>query len=191
MPGCYMIAGPGWKGETPKGIKKVFHSETQFGLVIYRTQLFNPSDINNVKKIQAGYTAQPLSAFLHQPAPPASPTPDFPAFTEDAFKTDFPKYLNFLLQYCPPVAEETALRAKFAEAGIEAGKPFDPGKLSDAEKAELGVGVKEGYDAIEKAVASRRQRHQRLEGGRGFRRSRFLSRRLPAARSGGTGGHFW
>jgi len=149
-PGCYMIAGPDWKGEAPKGIKKVFPSETQFGLVIFRTQLFSAADINNVKKIQAGYTAQPLSAFLHQPAPPAAPAPDFPAFTEDAFKLDFPKYLNFLLQYCPPVPAETELRAKFAEVGIEAGKPFDPSKLSEAQKAELGLGVKEGYGSIEK-----------------------------------------
>ena len=43
--GCYMIAGPEWKGETPKGIKKVFNSETQFSLLIYRTQLFNAGDI--------------------------------------------------------------------------------------------------------------------------------------------------
>jgi hypothetical protein len=148
--GCYMIAGPDWKGETPKGVKQVFRSETQFGLVIYRTQLFNPADIGNVKKIQAGYTAQALSTYMHQPAPPAPPTPDFPPFTEDAFKTDFPKYLNFLLQYCPPVEEEKALRAKFAEVGVEAGKPWDPGKLSDAGKAELGLAVKGGYDSIEK-----------------------------------------
>src|SRR5271166_2715325 len=79
-PGCYMLAGPGWKGETPKGIKKVFNSETQFSLLIYRTQLFNPADIDNVKKIQAGYTAQPLSAYLKQPAPPAAPAIDFPKF---------------------------------------------------------------------------------------------------------------
>jgi hypothetical protein len=148
--GCYMITGPDWKGEAPAGIKKAFHSETQFGLVIYRTQLFSPLDINNVKKVQAGYTAQPLSAFLHQTAPPAPATPDFPAFTEDAFKTDFPKYLNFLLQYCPPVPAEADLRAKFAEVGIEAGKSFDSSKLSDMQKAELGLGVKEGYDSIAK-----------------------------------------
>jgi len=148
--GCYMIAGPGWKGETPIGIKKVFQSETQFGLVIYRTQLFNPADIANVKKIQAGYTAQPLSAFLHQPAPPAPPVPDFPTFTEEAFKADFPKFLNFLLQFCPEVPEEAALRAKFAEVGIAPGKPFDSAKLTDAQKADIGLGVKEGYDAIGK-----------------------------------------
>jgi hypothetical protein len=152
--GCYMVAGPGWKGETPKGVNKVFNSETQFGLIIYRTQLFNATDINNVKKIQSGYTAQPLSAYLKQPAPPASPAIDFPAFTEDAFKTDFPKFLNFLLQFCPEVPEDKELRAKFATIGIAPGQPFDLAKLSDAQKAEEGLGVKGGYDAIEKGVAT-------------------------------------
>jgi hypothetical protein len=148
--GCYMITGPDWKGETPKEIKQAFHSETQFGLVIYRTQLFNPADIGNVKKIQAGYAAQPLSAFLHQLAPPAPPTPDFPKFTEDAFKTDFPKYLNFLLQYCPAVPGETELRAKFAEIGIAPGKPFEFNKLSEVQKGEMAIALKEGYSSIEK-----------------------------------------
>jgi hypothetical protein len=150
--GCYMLAGPGWKGDTPKGIKQVFHPETQFSLLIYRTQLFNPADMGNVKKIQAGYTAQPLSAYLKQPTPPAAPAIDFPAFTDDAFKADFPKYLSFLLQFCPEVPEEKELRAKFASIGIEADKPFDSAKLTEAQKAELTLGVKEGYDAIKTEV---------------------------------------
>jgi hypothetical protein len=107
--------------------------------------------MENVKKIQAGYKAQALSAFTHQPAPPAQPLPDFPKFTDDAFKLDFPKYLNFLLQFCPTPPEETALRPKFATVGIEAAKPFDLAKLSEAQKGELGLAVKEGYEAIEKA----------------------------------------
>src|SRR5262249_23469282 len=32
--GCYVIAGPDWKGDTPAGTKKVFHAETQFSLAI-------------------------------------------------------------------------------------------------------------------------------------------------------------
>jgi hypothetical protein len=148
--GCFMVAGPNWKGDTPAGIKKVFHSETQFGLTGYRTQLLGPKDMPNVVKIQAGYKVQPLSMFLHQPAPPAAPAIDFPPFTKDDMKLPFPKYLNFVLQFCPPVEEEKALRAKFATIGIEAGKPFDLAKLSDAEKAEEALGVKEAYDAIVK-----------------------------------------
>jgi len=149
--GCYMVAGPDWKGETPARIKKVFPSETQFALAIYRTQLFGPKDLPNVVKIQSGYKVQTLSQFLKQPAPPAAPAIDFPAFTKDDMKTPFPKFLNFVLQFCPPVEEEDkALRAKFATIGIEAGKPFDLDKLSDTQKAEEALGVKEGYDSIVK-----------------------------------------
>ena len=148
--GCYMVAGPDWKGETPKGINKVFHSETQFGLVGYRTQLLGPNDMPNVKKVQAGYKVQPLSAFAHQTPAPAAPEIQFPPFTKEDMKTPFAKYLNFVLQFCPPVEEEKALRARFATVGIEAGKPFDFDKLPESQKAEMAMGIKEGYEAIEK-----------------------------------------
>jgi hypothetical protein len=62
--GSFLIAGPGWKGETPKGVKKVIRSETELTLAVYRTQLFNPGDLDNVKKVQKGYKAQPLSSLL-------------------------------------------------------------------------------------------------------------------------------
>jgi len=148
--GCFAIAGPDWKGDNPAGIKKVFRSETQFGLVGFRTQLFGPSDMPNVEKIQAGYKVQPLSKFLNQPAPPAPPAIDWPPFKKDDMKTPFAKYLSFVLQFCPPVEAEKALRAKLATIGIEAGKPFDFDKLSDVHKAEFALGIKEGYDAIER-----------------------------------------
>lgn len=55
--GKYLLAGPSWKGDKPAGITDVIRSDTDFALVIYRTQLFDPDDIDNVKKIQAGYTS--------------------------------------------------------------------------------------------------------------------------------------
>ena len=51
----FLVAGPGWNGEVPKGVKKVFHSETELALAMYRTPLFDPADLDNVKKVQAGY----------------------------------------------------------------------------------------------------------------------------------------
>ena len=149
--GCYMVTGPGWVGTTPKGILKVFASETQFSLLIYRTQLFGPDDINNVKKIQAGYTVQPLSSYANTPPPPqAPPAITFPAFTEDAFKQRFPEFLSFLLQFCPEVPEEAAVRLRFDAIGIAPGKPFDYDKLTDTQKGELDAAIKDGYDAIVK-----------------------------------------
>ena len=87
-PGDYLVAGPDWKGETPPGIKKVFRVRHQFSLAIFRTQLFNPADMENVKKIQAGYKVQPLSAYLKQPPPPAAPAIDFPKIDEELVKTE-------------------------------------------------------------------------------------------------------
>jgi hypothetical protein len=151
--GCYLVSGPNWKGETPPGIAKAFASETQFSLAIYRTQLFDASDIVNVMKIQAGYRVEPLSAFLEQPAPPALPEPDFPKFGESAFKTDFIAYLNFLLQFCPTVPEEKALRERFARIGIEPGRAYDFKSLPLEDRLGVGLGIKDGYESIQKEKA--------------------------------------
>lgn len=147
--GCYMIAGPGWNGNKPDGISKIFNSETQFGLAIFRTQLFDAADIDNIKKIQAQYTAKPLSAFLKEPAPPAIPLPNFPAFGADAFKLKAFSYLNFLLQFAPQVSAETELRAKFARIGIGPGVAYTLPSIGDA-KIATELGIKEGYEEIEK-----------------------------------------
>ena len=100
-PGDYMVVGPDWKGETPAGIKKVFTSTTPFSLTLFRTQLFNPADMPNVEKVQAGYKAQPLSAFLKQPAPPAAPKIDFLPATTAGIKENFFEYLDAALQFVP------------------------------------------------------------------------------------------
>ena len=155
--GSYLIAGPAWKGETPPGIKKVFRSETDFSLAIYRTQLFNPADIDNVKKIQAGYKAQTLSQFLNRPAPPAAPEVKWPKIDKALAEADPFAYLGFLLQFCPPVGAanvETPQRARFAKIGIEAGKPFPIGTLTPERKAELEMGAKSGIEKIKQRLAT-------------------------------------
>jgi hypothetical protein len=141
--GSFLISGPHWKGETPKGIKKVIRSETELLLAAYRTQLFNAGDLDNVKKIQDAYKAQPLSAFLGKPAPKAAPAIDFiNPLTPDAQKTslEFFNLLNFTLQFCPTHPSEKELMARFAKIGVGAGKTFDPNKLS----AEIKKAIEEG-----------------------------------------------
>src|ERR1700722_1099458 len=146
--GCYMVTGPSWKGETPAGVEKVFHSDTDFNVGIFRTQLFGPGDMDNVKKIQAGYRAQMLSQFLNRPSPPSPPEPRWPVFTEAAFKTDAFAFLNFLLMYAPTVPEEVKLRERFAQIGIGAGKPYDFEKLSLEDRLAQGLGIKRAFEKI-------------------------------------------
>jgi hypothetical protein len=150
--GDYMVVGPEWKGDTPAGIKKVFRSSTQFSLAAYRTQLFNPADMPNVVKVQAGYKVQPLSAYLKQPAPPPAPAINFPKIDKDLVKSNFFEYLDFALQFAPPGPEEKEIRAKLARIGIGAGKTFDFKDLSIAHKAEVGIGMKEGDKKVDDAV---------------------------------------
>src|SRR6478609_5139102 len=75
--GSFLIAGPGWRDDAPPNVKKVIRSESELVLAVYRTQLFNPADLDNVKKVQAGYKVQPLSEFLGKPTPPSPPAIEF------------------------------------------------------------------------------------------------------------------
>jgi hypothetical protein len=152
--GDYVVAGPDWKGETPPGIKKVFPSSTQFSMVIFRTQLFNPTDMPNVIKIQEGYKMQPLSAFLKQPAPSAAPAINFPKIDKELAKTGFFDYLAFQLQFAPAGPEEKAIREKLARLGVEAGKPFDFKALSPEQKAAVVEGMKGGETKVTQAVSN-------------------------------------
>ena len=150
--GDYMVVGPDWKGETPPGIKKVFRSSTQLSLAGYRTQLFNADDIDNVKKVQAGYKVQPLSAFLRQPPPPAAPAIDFPKIDKELAKSNFFDYLDFALQFAPAEANEAGIRAELARIGLGPGKSFDFKDLSLEHKLEIGLGMKEGERKVDDGV---------------------------------------
>lgn len=155
--GSFMITGPNWKGDIPDGVKKVFPCETDFTFAIFRTQLFNSGDLENVKKVQAGYKIQTLSEFTKQPAPAAAPEINWPKIDEQMAEKDPFPYLSFLLQSCPPVgpaAVEEPLRAKFASIGIEPGKPFPSTEFTTEEKAELGEGMKTGFEKIKQKVAN-------------------------------------
>jgi hypothetical protein len=146
--GSFLLAGPGWKGDAPKGVEKVFRCETELAFPTYRTQLFDPGDIENVKKVQAGYKVQTLSAFLGQPAPKAAPAIDFiKPLTPAEEKTSLQVFniLNFVLQFCPTVPSEEALMARFTKIGVGAGKTFDASKLSPEMKTAIEQGMGDAW----------------------------------------------
>jgi hypothetical protein len=180
--GTFLLAGPDWKGETPKGIDKVFRSETQLAFPGYRTQLFNPGDIDNVKKVQAGYKVQTLSAFLGQPAPKAAPAIDFikpltPA--EQRTSLAFFNVLNFVLRFCPTVPSETALMARFARIGVGAGKTFDVSKLTPEMKTTIEQGMADAWAehaALQKRIDAREVSTGAFFGTREFLKNNYLYR---------------
>jgi hypothetical protein len=149
--GSFLLAGPDWNGTKPANIKSVIHSETEFAFLLIRTQLFNPGDIDNVKKIQAGYKVQTLSQFLGKLAPAPAPTINFiKPLMADAERTslDFFSILNFVLQFCPTNPTEAALRARFAKIGINAGKKFDPAALTPGMRQAYQDGMADAWNAF-------------------------------------------
>lgn len=150
--GRFLLAGPRWQGTAPDGIKSVIRSETDFVFVLYRTQLFNPADIDNVKKIQAGYKVEPLSQFLGKPAPSAAPAVNFikPLTPDQQRKSaEFLDVLNFVLQFCPTDPSEKEVRARFASIGIGGGKPFSAASIAPEMRKELQAGMADAWKAFE------------------------------------------
>lgn len=146
--GKFLIAGPNWKGKAPKGITTTIRSETELVIAVYRTQLFDPGDIEKVKAIQAKYKIQPLSAFLGKSAPKAAPAIDFiaPLTREEIAKS--PKtfqQVNFVLQFCPTHPSEKGLMTRFAKINIGAGRSFAWDKFTPEIQQAISEGMKDAW----------------------------------------------
>ena len=150
--GRFLVAGPGWKGDVPDGIRKVIRSETDLVTAVYRTQLFSPEDIENVKAVQAGYVVQPLSAFLGRPAPEAAPAIRFIEPLSREALTKSPRIfqqLNFVLQFCPTHPSEAELMQRFARLDIGAGRTFDWDRFPPEIQAAIGQGIADAWADFE------------------------------------------
>jgi len=148
--GHFLIAGPNWKGKKPEGIKEIIRCETGVFFTVVRTQLFNPEDIDNVKKIQDAYDLKGLNAYLGQDAPPAAPKIDFPEWKEgEQFNAGAFTYIDFMLSLITPVEKEKELFDRFAKIGLGTDEPFDINTFSPEIAKALEEGVKEGFKALE------------------------------------------
>ena len=146
--GNFLIAGPGWKGEMPRGIDKVFRCETEFCFAFYRTQLFEPADIEKVKAVQAGYRVTPLSAFAGTASPPPAPAVHWPrpiSVEEQRSSLAFFRLLNFMLGHCPVHPSETALRERLAKLGLDGSRGFDPAQWPASTQQAVQQGVADAW----------------------------------------------
>jgi len=183
--GDFLIAGPHWKGKKPAGIKAVITSETELSYAVFRTQLFNASDIENVRRIQDGIQVRMLSAYLGTPAPAAAPAVSWPKLLEDMTESaNLFSYLNFLLQFCPTHASETELMTRFAKLGIGAGKSFDAEKLSPDVKQAVEAGIadvwKEAMPGLMKRINAGELTSGDLFGTREFLKNNYVYRFVAA-----------
>ncbi|MDM0037329.1 DUF1254 domain-containing protein [Variovorax sp. J22P271] len=176
--GNYLIAGPVWKGKLPAGVKRIVRSDTALMFSQFRTQLKNPDDLEAVKKIQAGYKVVPLSTFTGSKPPDPAPAVDYPPITRAQIEPEVFRYANFLLRFCPPYADEKAIRQSFAAIGVAPGAPWPP-RLPEPILQAIEQGRLDGVKALEasalKATSSKGLfgTHKELQG-------KYLERALGA-----------
>ena len=179
--GNYLIAGPNWKGRKPKGISQVIRAETELVNIVGRTQMFNPADLDNVKKVQTGYKAQSLSAFLGTEAPPAAAAVDWvkPVLPADQRTSlEFFNVLAFALQFAPNHPSEIALRRAFESIGIIPGKRIDFANLPAATKSAFSDGMTDGQNEIDARRATLKGSSADLFGTRAFLKNDYVRRAL-------------
>lgn len=184
--GNILLAGPAWKGEKPAGVKAVFQSETEFAFVLYRTQLFRPPDIDNVKRIQSHYRVQTLSQFLGRAAPPAALPIHFAVpltVQQERLSLEFFNVLNFVLQFCPTHPSEDELMARFAEIGVSAGEQINVDALTPDVRKALQDGMADAwrtYRLLDRQMATGEITSADVFGTRQYLKNIYLYRMLGA-----------
>lgn len=132
----YVLTGPDWSGEIPKGLVQV-KSPTALVWILGRIYCTgNEDDYITLHALQDQYQSVPLSSYGLPYTPPLGEVLtnfDMKTGVRDQvnsmpIKTFF-TYLAKLLKTNPPKPEDAALMARMAEIGIVPGQDFDESKL--------------------------------------------------------------
>jgi hypothetical protein len=145
--GNFLLTGPDWKGEVPKGMTHIA-AKTRHMLILGRTYANgSEADYKIVNALQEQYKITPLASWgkPYTPvAPPVNPNPgismtDKPQAVILAMGTE--GYFNWMTKLmckdAPPAAADAPMLAKMATLGIEPCKPFELTKLDPAVQAAL------------------------------------------------------
>lgn len=150
--GEWVIVGPGYRGELPAGAT-VIAAPTPYLWIIGRTQTNGVTDYPAVHKVQDGYS---ITTSGDQPDHIVDADYDL---TTEPLKIvngmpvlDYFGYAAELLTANPPHLSDFSQLARIATLGIEAGKPFDAGRFSAAERAEIESGKADALSAMLAAV---------------------------------------
>lgn len=111
--GDWAVAGPGWDGPVPPGVRGVLRSGSPLVRVVARTGVPGPGGLTAAVELQHAYRVRPLHALGGVPPPRPAPSPDWLAWDEErAWGAGFVDYLALLLRLAPPA--DPADRARVA-----------------------------------------------------------------------------
>ena len=144
--GKYLIVPPGWKGQTPAGMKRLDISTNKVWLW-GRLQVKQGEDTAPVLALQKQFTVKPLSG----KASTVTSLPPLPDIGNDEF--GFFKHLAFALKSNAVKPVDKALFAQFERIGLTE-KGFDPSKLNEATRQGMVRGLKDGPAVAMASLAS-------------------------------------
>lgn len=135
------LVGPGWQGELPSEVTKVYHAPTPLVFGLLRLYFADEADRQQVIALQGHFHMCPLSVCT-QPDWQAPAAEVFQPLAEQADPLADFKALQVMLRECPPPASDATLLASFAAIGLGPEQPVDFAALDDAtrrglERAEL------------------------------------------------------
>jgi hypothetical protein len=162
--GHYLLTGPGWKGEVPKGMKQIAFP-TRYVVILGRTYSNGePQDYKIVNGLQAKYAITPLSSFgkpFKYEAPPVVADPGY-SMTDKPQAVilgfDTATYFNMMAKLmckdAPPAEADAPLLAKMGTIGIAPCATFDMNKLDPVVQAALKDLPQTALKAIEASKES-------------------------------------
>jgi len=133
--GRFLLAGPGWSGAVPEGLR-LLRAPTRMIWLIGRTQTNGAADYATVHRLQDGIRLRTLADWgsgIDPPAPawqaaaarPAPPVQQMRALGSEEFFSR----LALLMVDNPPAAADAPMLAKLARIGVVPGQPPDWGPL--------------------------------------------------------------
>jgi hypothetical protein len=162
-PGFYLLVGPNWKGDVPKGITKVFRSPTNTGIVAPRVFLDDtPEDKRAIQSVLPWIMMYPAAEFdgtmktkdwANLPKTPAPPAGD--EETQWVQPDKFVDELPLILADAPPLPGE---EARYAQVLAVLAAAKDHPKLKQA----MADGAKEADEKLVKPLFQFRNYGQQL-----------------------------
>jgi hypothetical protein len=156
--GNYLIAGPNWKGELPKGVQLPAQSSgtklmslpptspTANVLILGRTAVMGPKDTKVVNKLQDQYTLTPLSLWGKTDAMfPENRETWRPYDSKTDPLADW-KTINRSMAENPPLAQNNLMLKQFKAIGV--GPGVDVEAMDDATKRGLARAAKKGRELL-------------------------------------------
>jgi hypothetical protein len=146
--GKFMLAAPGWKGDTPEGVSKVFVAPTNRIWIAARFGVHGETDLPGAHEAQDSIRLTDLKG-----QPVVAANPGFkPLAPPETWSTEqFFTVFGDVLKDTPTPAAAQPLVSRFAAIGLSPKTGFTPAALSKETLAAIDAGAKEGFAAIQAA----------------------------------------